>query len=91
MSIFYKKVERHNPQNPAAPKKWYAILKTIGQVKEKDVAKMVSDGTTLNRKEVEMGLDQFQNILIRLLLDSKSVQLGDALRNASFTTAESLG
>ncbi len=77
MPIFYNKVERGNPQNKTAPKKWYASLKTISQVSEKEVAKLVSDETTLNRKEVEMALDQFPKILTRLLLDSHSVQLGD--------------
>lgn len=77
MSIFYKKIERHNPQNPTAPKKWYAVLKTIGQVKEKEVAKMIAEETTINRKEVEMALDLFPKVLIRELLNSKSVQLGD--------------
>jgi predicted histone-like DNA-binding protein len=77
MAIFYNKVERGNPQNASAPKKWYATLKTIRQVREKEVAKLVADETTINNKEVEMALDQFQKILIRLLLDSHSVQLGD--------------
>jgi predicted histone-like DNA-binding protein len=77
MSIFYNKVERGNPMDPQAPKKWYAVLKTIGQTGEKDVAKLIADETTLNRKEAEMALDQFEKILLRLLLDSHSVQLGD--------------
>jgi predicted histone-like DNA-binding protein len=77
MSILFNKVERANPQDRTAPSKWYASLKVINQVSEKEVAKLVSDETTLNRKEVEMALDQFQKILGRLLLDSHSVQLGD--------------
>ncbi|MDR0683070.1 MAG: hypothetical protein LBG15_14655 [Dysgonamonadaceae bacterium] len=35
MSIFYNKVERENPMNPSAGKKWYAVLKTISQIEEK--------------------------------------------------------
>jgi predicted histone-like DNA-binding protein len=52
-------------------------LRTINQIGEKEVAKLVSDETTLNRKEAEMALDQFEKILLRLLLDGHSVQLGD--------------
>jgi predicted histone-like DNA-binding protein len=46
-------------------------------VSEKEVAKLVADETTINRKEVEMALDQFPKVLLRLLLDSHSVQLCD--------------
>jgi predicted histone-like DNA-binding protein len=77
MAIFYNKVERLNPSVRTAPKKWYAVLKTIKQENEKEVAKLISDETTLNRKEAEMALEQFQKVLLRLLLDSHSVQLGD--------------
>jgi predicted histone-like DNA-binding protein len=77
MALFYNKVERGNPLNAAAPKKWYAVLKSLGQIGEKEVAKMVAEETTINRKEVELALDQFEKVLIRLLLDGHSVKLGD--------------
>jgi predicted histone-like DNA-binding protein len=77
MSVFYNKVERGNPMNPAAAKKWYAALRTISQIGEKEVAKQISDETTINRKEAEMALAQFEKVLLRLLLDGHSVQLGD--------------
>ncbi|MDR2087643.1 MAG: HU family DNA-binding protein [Dysgonamonadaceae bacterium] len=77
MAIFYNKVQRGNPMNPEAAKKWYAVLKSIGQVEEKEVAKLISDETTLNRKEAEMAMDQLEKVLLRLFLNSHSVQLGD--------------
>ena len=77
MAVFYNKVERANPADRMAPKKWYAVLKTISLVSEKEVAKQLSDETTLNRKEAEMALAQFEKILIRLLLDGYSVRLGE--------------
>ena len=77
MAVFYNKVERGNPANPAAPKKWYAVLKSISLISEKEVAKQLSDETTLNRKEAEMAIAQFEKILIRLLLDGYNVRLGD--------------
>ena len=77
MPVFYNKVERGNPMNPTAAKKWYAILKTVNQTGEKEVAALLSDETTLNRREAEMALAQFEKILVRLLLDGHSVQLGD--------------
>ncbi|MDR3285897.1 MAG: HU family DNA-binding protein [Prevotellaceae bacterium] len=77
MAIFYNKIERGNPMDTQAPKKWYAVLKNVGMIGEKEVAKLVSDETTINRKEAEMALDQFEKIMVRLLLDGHSVQLGD--------------
>ncbi|MDR2131141.1 MAG: HU family DNA-binding protein [Odoribacteraceae bacterium] len=77
MSVFFNRVERVNPQHPGTPKRWYAVLKVVNQVAEKEVAKMISDETTLNRKEAEMALDQLEKVLINLLLESHSVQLGD--------------
>jgi hypothetical protein len=56
MSIIFNKVERANPQDRTAPKKWYPTLKTISQVGEKEVAKEIADETTLNPKEAEMGI-----------------------------------
>ena len=77
MSILLNKVERANPLNKTAPKKLYATIKTISQIGESTVAKQIADETTLNRKEAEMSLSQFQKALITNLLASNSVQLGD--------------
>jgi predicted histone-like DNA-binding protein len=77
MALFYKKVQRGNPLNPAAPKLWYPILKSLGLIKEKEVAKLVADETTLNPKEAEMTIFQLFKVIIRLLLDGHTVQLGE--------------
>lgn len=77
MSLLYNKIQRANPAKREEPKKWYLSLKSLGQVGEKEVAKQIADETTLNPKEAEMALAQFEKVLIRLLLDGHSVQLGD--------------
>jgi predicted histone-like DNA-binding protein len=77
MPVVFNKVERANPLDRTAPKRWFAVLKTLIQVGESTVAKEISDETTLNRKEAEMGLDQLEKVLTRNLLASNSVQLGD--------------
>ena len=76
MSIVFNRVERANPQDRTS-KKWYPVLKTIKKVSEKDVAKEIADETTLNRKEAEMALEQLEKVLIRNLLSSNSVQIGE--------------
>ena len=77
MPVLFNKLERANPQNRMLPMKWYPNVKTIVQIKEKEVAKEIADETTLNRKEAEMALIQLEKVLIRNLLASNSVQLGD--------------
>jgi predicted histone-like DNA-binding protein len=46
-------------------------------VREKRVAKLIADETTLNNKEAEMAMSQLEKILLRELLSGNSVQLGD--------------
>ena len=77
MAVFFNVVERVNPSNTEAPKKWYPVVKSVKQVGEKEVATQISEETTLNRKEAEMALAQFQKVMLRLLLDGYTVQLSD--------------
>ncbi len=77
MTLLYNKIQRGVPGQPEAPKKWYISLKTLGQVGEKEVARQIADETTLNPKEAEMALAQLEKVLIRLLLEGHTVQLGD--------------
>jgi predicted histone-like DNA-binding protein len=90
MALFYKKIQRGNPSNPAAPKLWYPILKSIGLVKEKQVAKLLADETTLNPKEAEMTLYQLLKVVVTLLLGGHTVQLGE-LGSFRLTTSGSEG
>jgi predicted histone-like DNA-binding protein len=76
MAILFNRVERANPQNPNV-KKWYPTVKTVRQVSEKEVAIEIAEETTLNHKEAEMSLEQLLKVLLRHLLASDSIQLGD--------------
>ena len=76
MAIFFNKVERPVPGGSGA-RKWYGVLKTIRMAGQKEVARQIADETTLNPKEAEMALDQLKKVLIYLLLNGQSVQLGD--------------
>ena len=76
MPVFYKKVQRSTPSDKGE-RKWYAVLKRISMVKEKEVAVRIADETTLNPKEAEMALAQFEKILIYELMNGNSVQMGD--------------
>jgi hypothetical protein len=56
MPIFFNKIQKNNPSDKTAPKLWHLILKSTGLVKEKTVAKLLADETTLNPKEAEMAI-----------------------------------
>lgn len=77
MPIFFNKAQRGNPANPDAPKKWYLVLKSLGLVKEKQVAQQIADETTLNPKEAEIALSQLRKVVVNNLLSGHTVQLGD--------------
>jgi predicted histone-like DNA-binding protein len=77
MGILFNRIERPKPGDPQAPRKWYAVLRKLKQIGEKEVAKLISDETTLNPKEAEMAIEQLKKVLILLFLNGNSVQLGD--------------
>ncbi len=77
MSIFLKPVQRINPSDPDAGKKWYPVQVTTKLVDETEVATLVAEGTTLNPMEALMAIRRLRNVVQRMLLDGKSVRLGD--------------
>lgn len=77
MTLLYKKIQRVNPLKKDEPRKWYPVVKSLGTLSEKEVAKRISDETTLNPKEAEMALAQLEKVLISGLLDGYTVRIGD--------------
>lgn len=77
MSIFLKPVQRTNPLKPDEAKKWYPVQYTTKMVDENEVAMLIADETTLNPMEAAMAIRQLRKVVQRLLLDGKSVKLGD--------------
>lgn len=77
MSILVKPVQRKNPQKQDDPAKWYPVQSTIKLLDETEVAELLADETTLNPMEAAMAIRQLGKIVLRSLLDSKSVRLGN--------------
>lgn len=77
MSIFLKPVQRRNPADKDAPMKWYPVQYTTKLVDETEVAELIADETTLNPMEAQMAIRQLRKVVQRLLLDGKSVKLGN--------------
>jgi predicted histone-like DNA-binding protein len=77
MSILLNSVQRVNPRDPKAPRKWYFVQHLSAQLSETDVAKFISDETTLNQSEALMAIRQLHKVLVRSLLNGQSIKLGD--------------
>ncbi|MBR1445820.1 MAG: DNA-binding protein [Alloprevotella sp.] len=75
MSLLYVKQPRKSPKDKSV--KFYPQVKSIKLIKQKEVAKLLSDETTLNPMEAAFVLEQLSKIVERLLLQSYSVQLGE--------------
>ncbi|MDR0893791.1 MAG: HU family DNA-binding protein [Prevotellaceae bacterium] len=77
MSILLNSVQRVNPRDVKAPKKWYFVQHVSAQLSETDVAQFISDETTLNEGEALMAIRQLHKVLLRALLNGQSVKLGN--------------
>jgi predicted histone-like DNA-binding protein len=77
MPLFFNKAERVNPAQPTLPKRWYPVLKSTGMIRERQVARLLADETTLNPKEAEMAVSQLMKVITILLLNGNTVQLGE--------------
>ena len=75
MAVFYDKQVRVNPRTGG--RSYYPIVKRLGLVGSRELARLVADETTMNAMEVEMALVQVEKVLVRLLLAGRSVKLGD--------------
>ena len=77
MSILVRAIQRVNPKDVKGTRKWYPIQSTTKMVTEDEVAQLIADEVTLNPMEAAMALRQLRKVMLRLLLDGKSVRLGD--------------
>ena len=78
MSVKYTLQEKGNPQRPAAPKKWYAIAKSSGEVTLRQLSCEIAEkSATVSEADVMDGLNVFAKALIRHLDNGEIVRLGD--------------
>ncbi len=78
MPVTYVLVERQNPQNPEAPKKFYATQKSSGELTFKNLSKEIAQGsTTVSDTDVLAVLNDLIKILNRHLAEGRIVRLGD--------------
>ncbi|GHT57932.1 hypothetical protein FACS18945_3220 [Bacteroidia bacterium] len=78
MAVTYVTVERGNPGNPAAPKKFYAQAKAREEFSFRKLAKEIAEGsTTVSDSDVLAVLNDLTKILRRHLSNGEIVRFGD--------------
>ena len=77
MSVEYVLVERGNPADKAAPKKFYPQAKAKGEVTLKEVCTIISDRSTASKGDVTLILDGFVHTLLTELAKGSIVRMGD--------------
>ncbi|MDR2816765.1 MAG: HU family DNA-binding protein [Proteiniphilum sp.] len=95
MAVTYVLVERGNPGNPEAPKKFYAQSKSSGELTLRKLSKEIAEGsTTVSDTDVLAVLNDLTKILRRHLGNGEIVRFGDfgsfqiALTSNGVETAE---
>ncbi len=72
-----KLIQRGNPQQPTAPKKWYANPVNQGTISNHQISKEISGRSSLTRGDVINVLDNLIDELPKYLTAGNSIKLGD--------------
>lgn len=73
----YKLIQRGNPQNENAPKKWYASPLSEAAQEVKEMTRAATENTTVAPKEMEAALELLGNYARQQLLQGHMVKVGD--------------
>ncbi len=77
MPIGYSLVERGNPRDPNAPKKFYATQKSLGEVNLRQLAEQIAEISTVSAIDVYAVLEAFIQTVPQLVAEGKIVRLGE--------------
>jgi predicted histone-like DNA-binding protein len=77
VSIKFNVVERGNPGNPEAPKKFYPSIQSSGRVTTRELAEQASQMSTLTTMDMMAAIESFLTIVPRELAKGNIVELGD--------------
>ncbi len=77
MSVNYKLVQRGNPGDPSAPKKFYATPANSGKVSLRNIGRDIEDISSLSYGDITNVLNNLITQVSKYLADGKIVSLGD--------------
>lgn len=77
MSVKYNIVERGNPSNREAPKKFYPSIQSSGRVTTRELADMAAQRSTMSSIDMMAAIETFLAIIPEQLAKGNIVELGD--------------
>ena len=77
MSVKFNVVERGNPSNREAPKKFYPSIQSSGRVTTREVAEMAAQRSTLSKMDMMAAIESFLEIIPEQLAKGNIVELGE--------------
>ena len=77
MSVKFNIVERGNPSNLQAPKKFYPSIQSSGRVTTREVAEMAAQRSTLSTMDMMAAIESFLAIIPEQLAKGNIVELGE--------------
>jgi predicted histone-like DNA-binding protein len=77
MSVKFNIVERGNPSNREAPKKFYPSIQSSGRVTTREMAEMAAQRSTLSTMDMMAAIESFMAIIPEQLTKGNIVELGE--------------
>ena len=77
MTVKYNIVERRNPGDPDAPKKYYPSVQSTGRKNLRQLSQRITDNSTVGRTDVLAVLDAMLYVIPQELAEGNIVDLGD--------------
>jgi predicted histone-like DNA-binding protein len=77
MTVKFNVVERRNPADPDAPKKYYPSIQSSGRVTTRELAEMAAERSTLSTMDMMAAIEGFLAIIPQQLSRGNIVELGD--------------
>ena len=77
MPVQYSVIQRIKPGDPAAPRKYYAVAQSDGEVTLRELSDEISKISTVSQIDTLAVLESLLQVIPNHLLDGKIVRLGD--------------
>jgi predicted histone-like DNA-binding protein len=77
MAVEFKVVQKVNPQDPTAPRKYYASLSSPGEISLRGLCEEIADGATVTTTDTYAVLEGLLRVLPRHLAYGRIIRLGE--------------
>ncbi len=77
MPVKYKLVQRGNPGNPSAPKKFYATPAPRSKTTIKEISKDIAEISSLNYGDISNVLNNFVQLIPKYIANGNIVEMGE--------------